>query len=146
MRDLDFIHRLERETLEKRGRVRAILQESGRDDLVQKYDQDMRDLDLGLIQARGIWHSISQVQRKLLMLLSKESLKLQKREGSSIYDAVNAKERLENVAMLKTVRPLLARDLLQCEGGVFNPEAVVTLTERGKFVVEKGQSEGVSIG
>lgn len=123
---------------ESNARVRALLEAEGRPDLVEELDQRIRDVSLGLTRAMNVWHSISPAQRTLLQAGSK----LVRQEKTSYYDLVAGVKVEHRVTRLPTVRSLIARDLLCCEGGAFDPEAVVVLTENARFVFEKGRVSG----
>jgi len=137
---LDIEFEMEKQNRESHARVRALLQAEGRPDLAEELDQRLRDVNLGVARARSIWHSISAAQRALLTMMMASGSKLVRHDKTSFYDLV-AGERLEHrVTRLPTVRSLIGRDLLCCDGGAFDPEAVVILTEHARFVFEKGKS------
>jgi hypothetical protein len=137
-KDIEF--ELDRQKRESNDRVKALLQAEGRFDLVEEFDQRIRDLNLGVTRARSVWHSISPAQRSLLALMMRGGVILVREGQTSFYDLMQAAEVVHRrVSRLPTVRSLLARDLLACEGGAFDPEAVVVLTENARFVFTKGQ-------
>lgn len=63
-----LLFRLEQQWRDDRERVRALLREEGREDLIAEYDAKMRDMGSGVENARSIWHSISDAQRRALEL------------------------------------------------------------------------------
>ncbi|TLX15761.1 hypothetical protein [Rhizobium sp. MHM7A] len=138
--DIEF--EIEKQNRESNARVRALLEAEGRPDLVAELDQRIRDVNLGLTQARNVWHSISPAQRTLLTLMMQVGSKLIREEKTSFYDLVAGPKVERRVTRRPTVRSLISRDLLCCEGGAFDPEAVVVLTENARFVFEKGRVSG----
>jgi hypothetical protein len=144
MADYDVIHKIERQMAADRERVRELIKREGTADDLDFYDQSMRDLDRGITQARNAWHSLSDAQQRVLAFLATDTVKLTKRVDSKVYDANTGRETIERVATLATIRAMAARELVQWEGGAFDPESIVSLTERGRFVVDKGRPDKAS--
>lgn len=142
MDDEEILHRMEGEWIARRAEVRKLIADAGRPDVLAQYDQNMRDIDTGIAGARSTWHSISPAQRRALTALVNGDGKMQRRNGDSpIYDGNLYGGRFYGpICRLPTVRNLIARELLACEGGAFDPECAVSITERGRFVVEHGPS------
>jgi hypothetical protein len=135
MGDDELMQRLERESREKTERVREMLREGGHVDALAEFDKNMRDLALGVTGARATWHSISPAQRRALALLCESPRRFVRSPGTvNYYDALGEPHAIARAAGLRTVRNLAARDLLEWNGGAFDPERVATLTERGRFV------------
>jgi hypothetical protein len=139
MYQFDIEHEFETEMRDRRERVRAKIITSGREDVLAEYDRDMRNLDLGITGAQNTWHSLSLAQRRIVRLMATKSLKLMKRRGGTIFDARTTEGTVERVTTIVSVRALIARGIVQCEGGAFDPESIVSLTEKGKFTWDKGR-------
>lgn len=121
----------------RRAAVRAIVEDLGPPELVARYDRDMRDIDLGITNARSEWHSISPAQRRAL-LTAAEHGRLDRVGKEYRHPKRYQPYRPIHVA---TIRNLCARDLLAWDGGAFDPEAAVVVTERGRFVVQHGDTK-----
>lgn len=129
---LDIETMLDRSSLEKERMVRQLIIESGRTDVLDDYDRQLRDVKTGVYGAKMAWHSISSAQRKVLLALNDHAY-LRKASGSQTrYDAAGGPA---NVCGIATVRNLIRRGLVACDGTAFDPEAIVVLTERGRFVL-----------
>ena len=137
----DFEQRMDEESRREREAIRALCLENGRPDLAADYDKNMRNLDLGITTAQNCWHSISGAQRRVLIALGEGRVLKKCRWSRSRYDACGigyAADAIENICAVATVRNLASRELLAWEGGAFEPEAKVVLTERGRFVLKHG--------
>ncbi|ACL60543.1 hypothetical protein [Methylobacterium nodulans] len=134
-----LLHQLEREIRAMTERVKQMLREKGRPDLLAELERNLRDVETGVSQARSAWHSISPAQRRVLEALG-DGRRLV-REGSSrtVYEAHGKPHALRRVARLATVRNLAARGLVDWDGGAFDPERRAVLSERGRFVLAKGR-------
>jgi hypothetical protein len=116
-----------------------MLLDEGRPDIVEWLDARLRDIDLGLTGARSTWHSISEAQRRVLVLVTSRNRRLVRRSGSkTLYDAVGQDGTVEKAAGILTVRNLASRSLLAWDGGAFDPEAAAVMTEQAQFVVKHG--------
>ena len=135
MGERDIIHQLESEMRARREYVRRIIAEQNRPDVLAEYDRAMRDLDLGITGARNVWHSISEAQRRALEAAAFGPL-FRWRKDRVVYSAPH--RATEFKFRLPTIRNLIARNLLDCDGGVFDPEAKVVLSDRGRFVLRRG--------
>jgi hypothetical protein len=135
MSEEQMIHRLEGESREKTERVRAMLLEGGHTDALAKFDRNMRDIALGITSARNCWHSLSSAQRRVLQLVCESPRRLVRSPGTMhFYDALGEPYAISRASGLKTVRTLADRELLEWNGGAFDPERIAVLTERGRFV------------
>lgn len=112
----DVLQKIERESRASTARVLDILHDMGRPDLAGELERNLRDVRSGVSSARNIWHSISPAQRRALVAFA---------AGAT-------------TCPLRTARPLCARDLLACDGGLLDPEARFALTEHGRFVLAHG--------
>lgn len=136
----EVLHRLEAESRQQTERVRSMLQEEGRPDLVEDLDRRLREIRLGITGARGTWNALTEPQRKVLLILLEGNRRLvRQRHSKHFYDVIGEPEAVGRVAGLPTIRNLIARELLAPDGGAFDPEAAAVLTERARFVVEHGR-------
>jgi hypothetical protein len=133
---------IERDSMEKRRRTRQVLLEHGRPDLAEELDRNLREVDNGIAGAKATWHSISAAQRRALTILAdgyelrRASYSRTKYDG---YCAARKRDALGYTCPIGTVRALCARELAHVNGGALDPEKVIVVTERGKFVVKHGQ-------
>ncbi|MFP5516804.1 MAG: hypothetical protein ACLGJC_27450 [Alphaproteobacteria bacterium] len=136
----DVLHRLEAESRQQTERVRSMLQEEGRPDLVEDLDRRLREIRLGITGARGTWNALTEPQRKVLLILLEGNRRLvRQRHSKHFYEVIGEPEAVGRVAGLPTIRNLIARELLAPDGGAFDPEAAAVLTERARFVVQHGR-------
>ena len=107
---------------------------------VERYDERMRALDLGITRAQACWHSISDAQRRLVAVLGVERRYIE-RFGDRVF-LVRIKAENRTICSwqprIATVRNLASRDLLEWTGGAFDPEASAAPTERLRFVLRHG--------
>lgn len=107
-------------------------------DALAQYDARIRDVDLGITGARNTWHSISGRQRMVLAAAcvtpTGRIVRLSVKPSVCVLDGTT---RL--LCRIPTVRKLCAHELMAWDGGTFEPEAAAVVTERGRFVVAKGQ-------
>lgn len=129
---------LERESDERTQRVRDMLHERGQPELVAELDRALKDSASGFTQARSVWHSISDAQRRVLILLGSGPADLRRMKGQS-YDVVSSSGSRATGIRLATVRNLASRGLLEWTGGAFDPEASARPTERMAFVLKHGR-------
>lgn len=129
---------LEDEGRARTDRVRAILREEGRADLEADLDRRLKDGESGITNARSIWHSISDAQRRVLILLAGGPGDLRRMSGRT-YAVVSPAGTRATGIRLATVRNLASRDLLEWTGGAFDPEASARATERVGFVMKHGR-------
>ncbi|MBF5096483.1 hypothetical protein F1643_21025 [Azospirillum sp. INR13] len=135
----EVLHRLEAESRQQTERVRAMLHEEGRPDLVEDLDRQLRESRLGITGARATWDALSEPQRKVLLTLLEGNRRLVRQNHSQHwYDVIGEPEAVARVAGRPTIRNLIARELLAPDGGAFDPEAAAVLTERARFVVQHG--------
>lgn len=141
-----ILHALEIESRETNERVRQMLYEAGRPDLVARFDAKMRDIETGVYGARNCWHSISPAQREALRfaasvgrrLIWKPLLGHAPMYAPETYDGRYASRPIRK----PTMRNLCARELMAWDGGAFDPEAAAIITERGLFVIKHGPPDG----
>lgn len=131
---------LERQGRERTEHVRAMLLEDGRPDLAAEMDRALKDGASGVTDARSTWHSISDAQRRVLILLASGPATLRRAKGTT-YDVVSPAGCRATGIRLTTVRNLASRGLLEWTGGAFDPEASATATERVAFVLKHGRPE-----
>jgi len=136
----EVLHRLEAESPQQTERVRAMLHEEGRPDLVEDLDQRLRENRLGITGARATWHALTEPQRRVLLILLEGQRRLVRQAHSKhFFDAIGGPHAVARVAGLPTIRNLIAPELLAPDGGAFDPEAAAVLTERARFVVQHGR-------
>jgi hypothetical protein len=139
MNDYDpILQRLEVEDAAKHERVRQVLYEAGRPDLVAELDAKMRDIRTGVAMAQSAWHSISPAQRLALQFAAHPGCNL-RRVGNQYLAAAAIFRRPERPIRVPTVRNLCARELLAWNGGAFDPEGAAVITERGLFTLAHGR-------
>ena len=131
---------LERESRELAERLRSMLREDGRSDLEAEYNWALKDAESGVTGAQSTWHSISDAQRRVLILLSSGPATLRRTKGAT-YDVVSPAGSRATGIRLATVRNLASRGLVEWTGGAFDPEASATATERVAFVMKHGRPE-----
>jgi hypothetical protein len=105
-----ILHEIERQSRIRTQRVRLMLLEEERLDILADFDRNMKDIQTGVSSARGIWHALSEAQRRVMRDLS---------EGRQ-----SGKHR--------THVPLMKRNLIAWDS------ANMTLTEHGRFVLKFG--------
>lgn len=138
----EVLQQIDYQSRQSRERVRSIVCEAGRPDVLEEFDRNMKDIDTGVTGARSAWHSISVAQRRALLLLAdgyelrREPYSRTKYEG---YCANRKRDALGYVCSIGTVRALCARELAHVNGGAMDPEKSIVVTERGKFIVKHGQ-------
>ncbi|MBK3801308.1 hypothetical protein GAY33_19150 [Azospirillum brasilense] len=136
----DVLHRLEAESRRQTEGVRAMLLEEGRPDLVEDLDRRLRESRMGITGARATWDALTELQRKVLLILLEGNRRLVRQKHSKhFFDAIGEPHAVARVAGLPTIRNLIARELLTPDGGTFDPEAAAVLTERARFVVQHGR-------
>jgi hypothetical protein len=103
------------------------------------YDKAIRDIDLGISGARGTWRALSISQRRVLWEIERRGPRLE-RVGKE-YRAIQGRHQPYVPIHVRSIRPLCQRELLAWDGGAFDPEAAVVLTERGQFIIKHGQTQ-----
>lgn len=111
--------------------------EQGRPDLAESYLVRVRDIETGVHGARGCWHALSLAQRRILAEADRNGGRLERAGKEYRHGARNQPYKPVYVA---TIRNLCSRDLMAWDGGAFDPEAAVVVTERGRFVLKHGVS------
>lgn len=133
-----LLQELERHSLERLERVRELIRESGRPEIEAELDRALKDSASGVTSARSTWHSISDAQRRVLILLAGGPFSLHRLKGST-YDVVSSIGSRATGIRLATVRSLAGRGLLEWTGGAFDPEASARPTEQMDFVMKHGR-------
>jgi len=136
MTEDDILLRLEREDRARTASIRQMLIANGRQDLADDLDRRLKDIATGVDGARNCWHSISPAQRRAIELLAGGTALA--RVGNS-YIVVGRKGADVVACRLRTARALCAHELIAPDGPVFDPEARFVLTERGRFVLDRGR-------
>lgn len=136
--DQEIIHAIDRVSQERTERVRQMLIEMGRFDILEEFDHNMRELRLGITTARNCWHSISEKQRAILKMMG-NGFEIRRAYRTPIYDAYKAGKIILGVCRLPTLRALSGHELIHVAGGALDPEAQFVLTERGQFVLKYGE-------
>ncbi len=136
------IQEIERQARARNARVRRLLIESGRYDVLAEFDQAMREIANGVLGARATWHSLSSVQRFVLRTMASGSYLSRAIRSKTQYDAVGRAPVVLNICRLSTVRKLCAHGLIHVNGGATDPEAAFVVTERGRFVWRHGEANG----
>ncbi len=131
----ELMQDIERESRERSRTLREMLYREGRPDLVDEYDKSMKDLALGITTAKNIWHSISEAQRRTLEIVEPNGVLRRLGRGGYGVGEWNGLR----VCGASTARNLIARDLLAVDGGVFDPECKLVLTEHARFVLKHGR-------
>lgn len=135
----DVLQWADRMAREQRARVRQLIVDAGRPDVLADFDRDMRNLDLGITMARDCWHSISPAQRRVLQAMGEGRYLLRSVKKVMQYDAVG-RGAIMDICRLSTARALCAHELIHVNGGATDPEAEFIITERGSFVLKHGQA------
>ena len=138
MTEEDAITEMERRSEAQTKRLRQLLLEEGRPDLVAELDEKLRNVRLGIEGAQNVWHSISPKQRTVMQLLGEHRLLERTGKDRSTYDIVGDGGRMLRVCQRSTVRKLIAHRLFAWGGPENDPERSVVMTERGRFVLAKG--------
>jgi hypothetical protein len=133
--DYDLLAELDRESERRTARVREMLLNAGRPDLVTDLECRLRDVRLGLDSARNCWHSISTCQRRILTIMGTGRWLSRSGGSRTRYDAIGEPHAIANVCGLATARALCAHELCHVDGGATDPERKIILTERGRFVL-----------
>lgn len=145
----DILHRLERADREREASLRKMLIDAGREDILAQYDENMRNLRLGITGARNAWHSLSGKQRWVLQRMAAGRYVQKSVSNPRMFHGyLNGTEPLSgepgaflNLCRLSTLRSLSAHELIHVAGGTLDPEAKFIITERGLFVVKYGRVE-----
>ena len=137
--DVDaMIHAIEHRDRQRTEAIKRMLINKGRRDLADELDAKLKDVRTGVAGAQSTWHSISPAQRRVLTTLATGRWLIREHGSLSWYEAHGEPEAMARVCRLPTARNLIARELLACEGGAFDPERKLVLTERARFVLRHG--------
>lgn len=120
--------------------MRPVLAHSMPRQQVYQEDEKMRDIRLGVDGAQGTWHSISPAQRRALVAASQAKALVRESGSRHWFGSVGEPHAVARVCSLPTARNLIARELLAVDGGAFDPERRLVITERGRFVVKHGHT------
>lgn len=131
----DIEQHLDRMSRESRKRVRTMIAESGRPDVLAEFDAKMKDIDSGLDGARRTWDALSSTQRALLTALQ--------REGGHVWNDPDMPSRsyhsrsngMSSVVRRATVTNLSRRGLLDWGAGSSPAGSVASLSERALFML-----------
>ena len=135
----ELLQQLEREARERNERVRCLIIEAGRKDLLAEYDRNMKEIANGAAMARSCWHSISSAQRFTLRVLGEGRYLARSLRSKNQFDAIGRAPVTLAICRLSTARKLCAHGLIHVNGGATDPEAMFCITERGHFVLKHGQ-------
>lgn len=122
--------------------LKAMCRDAGRPEVADEFDQNLRDIESGVRNARATWHSISDAQRALLAHVVERTGNMRlviSNRGALSYQVDPPGVPLVRPARLATVRALAARGLLDWDGGAFHPEWAVVGNERARFVLKYGR-------
>lgn len=137
-----LMQQLDEQSRESSRRVRQVIMEAGRPDVLAEYEADMRNLNLGLTSARSCWRSISPAQAYALAVVGTGRTLRRTKYQPTFYDAYGEPHAVSKVCRLNTARALCAHELLAPDGGALDPEAKFVITERGSFVLRFGHHFG----
>lgn len=140
----------DRASMRQTERVRQILRDEGREDLVAEMDANLRDVRLGVTQAKNIWHSISPVQRRVMLLLHEGRHLRLSVASKTRFEAIGLREGISTVAKacpVATVVALYGRKLVEPvkgrprsrSDGALDLTFHYALTEHGRFVLKHGR-------
>lgn len=139
MTEEEILHRIEAEMAADEARFREFMLAQDCPEAIARYDERMRLERLGIAGARRAWHSISPAQRRTLAYLGERpGYLLRNSSQRTFYDYRGEPHAEDKIARVATVRNLADRELLSWDGGAFDPERKVVLTERGRFVLKHG--------
>lgn len=138
----EILHRIEVDQRAKTESVRDLLREAGRPDLVAELDANLREVANGRASARGCWSALSDAQREALKLAERYGRIRRRSLRPCEYGGGNGQPGPSRPVRLLTIRKLIRHELLACEGGTFDPEKVLTITERGRFVLAVARLDG----
>lgn len=139
--DYEVMAWIDAESAKRTARVKAVLMEEGRPDLVEELEANLRNVANGVSSALSTWAALSAAQRRVLEALEPGRVLIREHGSKSWYDASGAPGAMARVCRLPTARNLIARELLECEGGAFDPERRLSLTERARFVLSQARKE-----
>lgn len=138
MNDSDeLLQRLDRDSTKTTEAVKAMLMEAGRPDLAADLERKLRDIRLGIDGAQRTWAALSTPQTNAMKIMA-EGRKLHREPHSTWYVGIGRPAACGRVCRQPTIRNLIARELVDLEGGAFDPEAIVMLSDKGRFVLKHG--------
>lgn len=129
----DYLAELEHRDAANLARLRAMLVEKGRGDLLVQLDAKLHDIRTGVDGARSTWAALSKTQRNVMTHLSGGGHLIRSTARGNFYfcDPTYGAS-----CGAPTVRHLMSRELIGWEAG-----RKVQLTERGRFVLKHGQEQ-----
>lgn len=128
---------LDRDLARREARLREVLKDHPAE--LAEYDASMKNLRLGITGAKSAWQALSEHQRIIVQQMAKTGGRLEKMPGGTRYTLTRAWGRGSPRILVPTVRALVARRLLDLDGGAMDPEFAAVLSEHGSFVVKHGQ-------
>lgn len=133
----DIEHQLDRMSREAQKRVRALIAESNRPDILAEYDATMRDIELGIYGARATWAALSEVQRDVLRSLRDNGGYIwpDPRISSRCYHSHSNGMGVRYRDL--TIRNLSRRNLLDWEAADTPAGVRAVLSERARFMLSK---------
>jgi hypothetical protein len=138
MTEDDVLQMIEARSQAQLEAVRVMLIEANRPDLLKDLDRKIRDIRLGLNGARATWSALSEAQRRSVLAMQ-PGRKLVREAHSDWYVGIGRPSACGRVCHQRTARNLIARELVDLEGGAFDPERVLALSDRGRFVLAHGR-------
>lgn len=130
---------------ERAHELRRTILETGRPDaekILAVHDRNMRDISTGVMGARNCWHSISPKQAYVLAVLGTGGYLEREKPGvwlgQAHYHFYGSPRAILRLCDQRTVRALCAHELAHVDGGAFDPERRIIITERGLFVLRHG--------
>lgn len=137
MTDDDMLIHLDRAFDRQTERVRAMLMEHGRPDLVRDLDKKLDKIRSGIDGARATWNALSHSQRGALEFMGDGGARLEKDPSGTLFTSYGHKQGYVARFRSPTVRNLLSRELI---GWATNGRKIV-VTERGRFVLKHGRNQ-----
>ena len=134
----DILAELERQSAVQNARLRTMLYEHGRPDLVTELDAKMKDIRLCLDSARATWSALSSAQRRVMLAMG-EGRWLRQPIALKRFWALSDSGEFKTITGIcgaATVRNLMARELISWEA-----DRKIILTERGRFVLAHGRTK-----
>lgn len=134
-----ILHEIERQERERSARFRQFMIDEGHADRLPEFDRKMRDIVTGVDGARRTWEALTEPQRRVMRELDGRLYLIRCPASRTRYEAHGEPHATGDLCGLPTVRNLIARELLACDGGALDPERKLVMTERGAFVLRHGQ-------
>lgn len=132
----DIGYLVERNAQRNNARVIALIEETD-PTAAARLRLELRNVELGITQARATWSALSEAQRRVLTTAVTQG-RFQ-RVGKQ-YRQSSQRAQATKPIYAPTMRNLCARDLMAWDGGAFDPEAAAVITEHGRFVYRQRTS------